>query len=507
LALGMFILCSLPSVAKASVEDASFRLACFFFDQHEEQVGLSVLNPGLPNLWAKGAAGEEIHMEGQIVDGFFHVRKMKGVAGSSFFGRRTVTVYDNDQKIAINLCNRTLQKAFPDKHEHKTLLKLGAKSNFLSMRNNPPVFKTDTAPNPMGAIKKMVIFGDSMSDWGNLKNWLRLFPREPYFAGRFSDGPVWVDYFGKLSRIAVQNFAVGGAVSRTSTTSIKFSTFTQDLRREGRELLTGSIESEINRFELNALKKTKVHDAESTMFFIWAGGNDYLYRLENPHEADTFLDIAKDPDLGYETFVNSVTDNLMLSLNKLYELGGRNFMMANLPDLGLLPHLAKNTSYHRNQDEDTNGRVMRIARLMKRVTRLHNRVLNEKVQLFARMHPDAHVIYADMHKAVNNVLINRSMDGGEFFDYRLDQNAFLRTIRFSGYELKIGVPCYKGSSMRPEREKVCKNPDQMLFWDDVHPTSLAHGYLGSFIHQSSNLFNEITLGDYRKICVHSLLSY
>ena len=51
----------------------------------------------------------------------------------------------------------------------------------------PMVFPADPAlPRP---ISRMVVFGDSLSDSGNLKRRLLIFPNQPYWFGRFANGP------------------------------------------------------------------------------------------------------------------------------------------------------------------------------------------------------------------------------------------------------------------------------------------------------------------------------
>lgn len=75
----------------------------------------------------------------------------------------------------------------------------------------PVVFPNDpAAPRP---VSRMVVFGDSLSDSGNLKQRLLVFPSSPYWLGRFANGPNWTDYLAEQTGIAVQNHAVGGAAA------------------------------------------------------------------------------------------------------------------------------------------------------------------------------------------------------------------------------------------------------------------------------------------------------
>ncbi len=42
----------------------------------------------------------------------------------------------------------------------------------------------------------------------------------------------------------------------------------------------------------------------------------------------------------------------------------------------------------------------------------------------------------------------------------------------------VNTPCFSGAVDRPGT--VCANPDEYLFWDSVHPTTVAHQILGDF---------------------------
>ena len=68
---------------------------------------------------------------------------------------------------------------------------------------------------------QFVVFGDSLSDNGNTLATAGV-PQPPYYDGRWTDGPNWVDYFTKLAQLPPAtaylqnggtNFAVGGSTS------------------------------------------------------------------------------------------------------------------------------------------------------------------------------------------------------------------------------------------------------------------------------------------------------
>lgn len=104
-------------------------------------------------------------------------------------------------------------------------------------------------------ITKLVIFGDSLSDTGNvyLATGGVYPPAPPYFPGRFSNGPIWVDYLAaNYGTTAVPflaggtNFAVGGAstgvdgvVPGTGVTSQAFLYMTTAFDPEALHIVSG----------------------------------------------------------------------------------------------------------------------------------------------------------------------------------------------------------------------------------------------------------------------------
>jgi phospholipase/lecithinase/hemolysin len=136
-------------------------------------------------------------------------------------------------------------------------------------------------------------FGDSLSDTG----------RNPpsqvssYFNGRFSNGPLWVEYLSAnlgLPYNAANNFAVSG-----STTS--------DLQAEIAGLPTSP-------------------NLSSALFTIESGGNDFL---DNANLG------TNDP--AWSIIVSNAVLNLTNAIATLYADGAREILVLNLPNLGQTP--------------------------------------------------------------------------------------------------------------------------------------------------------------------------
>src|SRR6476659_6485546 len=162
-----------------------------------------------------------------------------------------------------------------------------------------------------GPFSNLVVFGDSLSDVGNIAQ--APFINEPgpyYWNGRFSNGPVYAETLATGLGLATlvrstasggNDFAYGGA--KTTGTSFPDNLFVQDLDDQVGQYL-GSRTA-------NA----------STLYTIFAGANDLL-------DGQTNMSIP----------VNS----LQSSINRLITAGARKFLVFNLPPLGNAPRF--NTS-------------------------------------------------------------------------------------------------------------------------------------------------------------------
>ncbi|MEH1928190.1 SGNH/GDSL hydrolase family protein [Nostoc sp.] len=170
------------------------------------------------------------------------------------------------------------------------------------------------------SFDQLYVFGDSLSDTGNIYNASgKTYPASPpYFEGRFSDGPLWVDYLGDQlglkptlfttippTPIPTQgiNFAFGGASSGLGNAVLPDSNLPGVLK----QVLgfAGTLKANNQTADPNAL------------YTLWGGANDFFFL--NPKDSTTPI------------------NNISLALNTLVGVGAKNILVFNLPDLGKLP--------------------------------------------------------------------------------------------------------------------------------------------------------------------------
>lgn len=154
-----------------------------------------------------------------------------------------------------------------------------------------------------GPVERMVVFGDSLSDTGNIYNDLQWkFPApHSWFLGRFSNGPVWPEYFAEMTALPMSNWAIGGAETKNAFVFIN------------------GLDTQIRSFAKYAAK-SNVYDPSRTLFTVLAGANDIM----NDGSADMAATIQ-------------ASERLEASLNDLVRLGARKIALLNLPDISRTP--------------------------------------------------------------------------------------------------------------------------------------------------------------------------
>jgi len=174
----------------------------------------------------------------------------------------------------------------------------------------------------------LYVFGDSLSDTGNDLAITRAIgfnpaippsdtPHRTYFQGRFSNGPVAVEYLWRL--LQRDNTAALVPIVRTTTlphkTAVNFA-FGGSTSGYVSQIPAGipvpGVLSQVQLFRL-ALhgRKPKPHG----LYVVWTGANDYI------------LADVRDPA--------AVVANIAQAIRTLYALGARDFLVPNLPDMGL----------------------------------------------------------------------------------------------------------------------------------------------------------------------------
>ncbi|MFZ0241343.1 MAG: SGNH/GDSL hydrolase family protein [Desulfobacterales bacterium] len=256
-----------------------------------------------------------------------------------------------------------------------------------------------TSAGYAATFDEIVVFGDSLSDNGNLL----LIENQPkpdpaiYFEGRFSNGPVWVEYLADVAHFNVNlsDRALGGAQSGGVI----------------------GLKTQIDGY----IATTGPSFSDTALFVIWIGGNDFF-----------------NGDGNFQSAVGNIKD----ALERLVDFGARNFLVLNLPDLGLIP------------DELGDPEAPQATEF----TMNFNADLANRLAIFRAAHPEVNL-------------------------YEFDADALFATIR--------NDPAAYGFSNVTDPSPNFDVPDNFdgaghVFWDGKHPTTEMHAVIADQVYADIN---------------------
>jgi outer membrane lipase/esterase len=182
-----------------------------------------------------------------------------------------------------------------------------------------------------GPFSGLYIFGDSLSDTGNLSlvtGGTQPGTAQPYAPGRFSDGPLWVETLASGLGLTGQaapalapagfngnNFAFAGARTGTSAPGEPLGVLSQVVGLWG----GGSLAPNPARGDANAL------------YVVVGGGND-MRDARLISSSDAVAD-----GLARQAAALTAINNLAKTISYLAASGARNILISTLPDLGATP--------------------------------------------------------------------------------------------------------------------------------------------------------------------------
>ncbi len=211
------------------------------------------------------------------------------------------------------------------------------------------------------SIEGINIFGDSLVDNGNAFRATggQVPPSPPYFNGRFSNGPVWVEGFTtelKLPAGTTNNFAVGGATSGTGNTI---------------NVALPGLTTQLDAFLLSSPTVNP-----NQLFVIWAGANDYIG--------------------GGITNPATVVGNLSTASQRLVNAGAQQILVPNLPDLGKIPAGLADPVQSAG---------------LSQLSAAHNSGLRTSLQALSQQNPNLSIVPTDMAALFNAVITNPARFG------------------------------------------------------------------------------------------------
>ena len=336
-------------------------------------------------------------------------------------------------------------------------------AHLIELINNGDLDPTSNGVNYLEVpdYERIYVFSDSLSDPGNVyettksvQSFDNIFdldvpvtPSEPlYYEGRFSNGLVWVEnlameldvdlipstelavIFPGLNINSPFNFSFDNGFDltinsdfngRTTSESVNFAFGGAQTGEEGAgeygDLIPG-IQQQVEWFIEDHQEADKKADSEA-LYIISGGRNDYSD--SNPEPED-------------------IVDNIGEEIESLYEIGARDFLVSNLPDIGKIP-----------------ATPPELADTFSGYTQTHNDLLEQTTEELRDSLTGANIVILDFNALYDDMLSNPS-------DYDLTN---------------VTDPYLDPIALTPT---VGADVDEYLFYDTVHPTAAVHDLVSDF---------------------------
>ena len=279
-------------------------------------------------------------------------------------------------------------------------------------------------------LSSLFVFGDSLSDAGNSGLLTGGFPPFPYSDGRFSNGPVAVEYLWNLynpgnpgglqpSLAGGTDYAMGGAttgVQNYNALNPNVPGFVQPAYAQYGNAL------QLQQFQA----ANPAFDPATSLFVVWLFPNDVFYA----NATNSLPGVVPGSPGGANVITNGIA-NIATTIETLADAGAHHFLVPNLPDLGELPEF----------------RGTLQAPALSVLTSAFNSGLATELTLLDQQ-LSAEIVQFDTEAALNGVLANPGAYG------------FTNTTDACTSNFGPGV-----GQCNPS------NWDQWVFWDGVHPTT------------------------------------
>ncbi len=266
-------------------------------------------------------------------------------------------------------------------------------------------------------FSKLVVFGDSLSDTGNIAV-IDLPP--PYFRNRISDGPVAVDF-------------IANSIGSNADSSRHFFGSPRGFNYavSGGNIL-GSDREDLEQQVSTHLQRVNQSTDENALYVIIMGGND-------------LRDIRSITDSGIAAQrINAVASQLDAQINRLVEAGATSFLIANVPNIGRIPE----TLQRQSSDPTISSRA-------ESYVGSYNSAFARVVDKY-RQRSDLAVSSFDLFQALENILNNASDLGFR----NIEEGCF-----------NPGDFPFSFDSPPIELDCIIFGFESRVFFDNIHPSS------------------------------------
>lgn len=288
------------------------------------------------------------------------------------------------------------------------------------------------------------VFGDSLSDQGNLAEYLaHNFPSPPSYHDSFTNGPVAVQVLSQRLGLTLTPslFATGfvdkynlGLTGGGTNYAVAGSTAGNVAGVQG-----GNLPTQVGAF----LARGGGIASSSALYTVFIGGNDVRTAAHN----------------GDASYVTGGIASELANLQSLYAAGARNFLVVNVPDIGVIPEFQL-------------GFPTQVA-LATSDTNLFNQMLASGLSTFSTANPLAKITQFDLYGFQSQLLKNPGAYGITNTTTPCYTSYSGITTPNTGYTISAACGAIDPATGQPA------NINSLAFWDAIHPTAVVQNAIGN----------------------------
>jgi len=295
----------------------------------------------------------------------------------------------------------------------------------------------------------LYVFGDSLADTGNIfiqTKAMRMNPPVPpsvtphrtYFDGNFSNGYMAFEFLWERlsghrpgSSQGLKPFLESPVLPKTGAINFAFGgTGTPYVDQTPGGFYSPGLKGQVELFRL-ALKGKQ--PSPRSLYVVSTGANDYRVEFNVPMRPE------------------DVVNNIEQAIVSLYRIGARHVMVVDLPDLGQVPANA-------GSEEAT------------ALSNYHNYLLDGAVARLRAQYPSLRLTLLELDPLFTR--LRATMDAEHpLLDAYVPTKPWLSTCLLNPVSCEDVPPMLFNSSFG------------FVFWDDVHPTTEAHHFLGDYAYE------------------------
>ncbi|XP_054805528.1 GDSL esterase/lipase At4g16230-like [Prosopis cineraria] len=311
-------------------------------------------------------------------------------------------------------------------------------------------------------VPAVFVFGDSLLDSGN-NNYLVSFAKADYNpngidfggpSGRFTNGRTIADILAnELGLSFIPPYMAPTTQASAILKGVNYASGGGGILLHTGQMWVGRInmDSQIDNFENNRqdmismMGDSAAQDLlKKAIFIVSLGSNDFL----SNYIAPTVTSPAERDLISPQVFVASMASTFRQQLTRLFNLGARKFMVANVGPIGCIP----------SQRDINPGAGDGCVSFPNQLAQSFNSQLKSLVEKLNKNLQGSIYVFADSYRIMQDVLQNYKAYGFE----NSDSSCCHLAGRFGGL-----IPCFPEST-------VCEDRSKYVFWDAFHPSEAAN---------------------------------